>query len=229
MKKILAVFFTALLSFSAFAVQDYSQLSLYFGLSFPQIYNLNTTKTDSDGNEADSESYSGFGLNFGGRMALDGSELGVFMDGNWYFPYSYQVKYGNTTDSYKVDESNTFWGIEGTFGAYYVLLNAGALVVPVGAGLHLNYINNDTKYSSTVSSSDSAFSVGVGGFINAELQLSRNMALFGSLHLNYDFWQKVSSETKIDYGTFTRTTTESDSSSIAELYVEPVIGLMWRF
>ena len=229
MKKILAVIFCALLSASTFAATDYSLLSLYLGLGFPQIYNLNTSTVNEEGEKADSESYSSVSLNFGGRAPIAASDLGFFIDGNFYAPYSYQVRWGNTTDTYKTDDSNKFWGIEGTFGPYIVLVNLGLLVVPVGAGLHLNYISNETETSYSTTYSISSFSLGAGAFANAELNLGNGMAIYASLHLNYDFWERSSRETKTTYNNHTRSVKETDRSAIAELFVEPIFGVMWRY
>lgn len=229
MKKILAVVFCALLSATTFAATDYSALSLYLGLSLPSIYNLNTTTKNEQGETADSEAYLGVGFDFGGRAPLADGQAGIFLDGNFYAPYSYQVRWGNATDTYKTDDTNKFWGIEGTFGPYFTLVNLGVLVIPVGAGLHLNYISNETEITASTSYSTSMFSIGAGAFANAELNLGNGMAIFASLHLAYDFWGHTARETKTTYNNHTRSVRDTDSSVIAQLFVEPVFGVMWRF
>ncbi len=221
MKKIIfavAAFFS--LATAAFAADDVSKGSFSIGFSFPQVYNLRPADKDID-----SERYSGFGINFALRGVV-GLPFGLYVDGNLYFPYAHKIKMGDVEYRYDLSDVRVV-GIEGQLGVYSVLLNTGRFALPFGGGLHLNY--QDTSYKSVSvgqPDSQSVFSVGFGGWINAELQVTEKFTLYGGLRLDYDFWQRQKTETKVS-ANGTRVSTESGMSSM--LFVIPVLGVIIRF
>ena len=221
MKKIILAA-AALFSFAtaAFAADDLSKGSFSIGLSFPQVYNLKPADKDID-----SERYSAFGINFALRGVV-GLPFGLYVDGNLYFPYAHKITMGDVEYRYNLNDV-TVVGIEGQLGVYSVLLNTGRFALPFGGGLHLNY--QDTTYKNVgigQPDSQSVFSLGFGGWINAELQLTEKFTLYGGLRLDYDFWQRQKTETKVS-SNGTKVSTKSGMSST--LFLIPVLGAIIRF
>lgn len=221
MKKFfLSVIVAVALASAVFAADDVSKASFSIGFSFPQIYNLNTADKNID-----SEKYSAFGLNLAFRTVI-GLPFGIYFDGNLYFPYAHKITMDDVEYRYDLKDAN-LWGIEGQIGVYSVLLNTGRFALPFGGGIHLNFQGTDYKNSATNKpNSQTVFSFGVGGWINAELQVTEKFTLYGSLHLDYDFWQRIKTETKIS-SNGTKISTESGMSSM--LFLIPIVGAIIRF
>ena len=221
MKKIIsAVGMALLLAVAAFAADDVSSGAFSLGISFPQIYNLNTAD-----DAIDSEKYSAFGINFSIRGVV-GLPFGLYADGNLYFPYAHKITIGNTEYSYDMGDGS-LWGIEGQFGLYGVLLNTGRFLIPFGGGLHLNYGRTNVDGNPDVT--QSTFSFGVGGWINAEFTLTEKVTLYGGIKLDYDFFQRLSTEHKTQFDTVTRTERQTEAGIASTLFVVPVLGVIFRF
>ena len=221
MKKIIAVLVVAFaLATSAFAADDASKISFSLGISFPQIFNLNPADKNID-----SERYSAVGFNFAARFVL-GLPFGFYADGNVYVPYSQRIVTGDVEYRYDLSDVKVV-GFDGQLGIYSVLVNVGKFLLPFGAGVHLNY--QGTTYKNVkVGEPDnqSVFSFGVGGWVNAELQLTEKFSLYGGLRLNYDFFQRLKTETKISEKAI-QVVAKSGLSSM--LFVTPVFGAVIRF
>lgn len=234
-KKFFVSMILACLAGAAFAAEDISTFSLKLGVSFPQIFNLRPAETN-----VKSTQYSSWGINFGARGNL--GSFGIFADGNFYFPFSYKMKYevssgGQTityTEKYKIGKDlSSCWGVEGILGVYTVLLNTGRLTIPVGGGIHLGYSKSD--FSSSAASRDetsNVFGMGLGGFVNLEFSLTDRIAIFAGLTLNFDFYEKTwYKQTTVINGT-PRTVTvseKSDSDACSKLWVNPAVGVVFHF
>lgn len=215
---------TVSLASFAFSANDVSAGAIHFGMAFPQIFNLKPSTEN-----ADSESYSAWGFNFGGRMVV-GLPFGFYADGTLYFPYSYKIKEDNTTTKYSLNDSNTsFWGIGGQLGIYSVAVNSGRFLLPFGAGLHLNYLSATYDKTSTIEYSQSAFSLGIGAWTNAEFTLTDKITLYGGLRLDFDFFDFVSYDETVKTGSVSKVTSTSDSSIVSKLFLTPVFGAIIRF
>ena len=221
MKKFLAgIVLVFAITTTVFAADDVSKASLSLGFSFPLNYNLRPADTSID-----YERYSSFGINFAFRFVL-GLPFGFYADGNLYFPYSHKIIMGDTEYRYDLSDISVV-GIDGQFGVYSVLVNLGRFAVPFGGGLHLNYQGVGYKNVGVGQpDSQSVFSVGIGGWANAELQLTEKVTLYGGVRLDYDFWQRQKTETKVSTNG-KKIATESGLSST--LFVVPVVGVIIRF
>ena len=218
MKKIISVMALVLgLATMAYAANDASSGAFSFGFSFPQIYNMNTA-----GKDIDSEKYSCFGINFALRGAI-GLPFGLYLDGNLYFPYAHKITMDDTEYNYDMS-NNKCWGIEGQIGIYSVLLNSGRFLLPFGGGLHLNYAKSEVNGNPDIT--QGTFSLGVGGWMNAEFQLTEKVTLYAGLRLDYDFWQRMSVNTKV--GT-NASKTSTNSGAVSNLFLIPVVGMVIRF
>ena len=221
MKRIIAVLVVAFaLAASAFAADDASKITFNLGISFPQIYNLKPADK-----EIDSERYSAVGFNFAVRFVV-GLPFGFYADGNVYVPYSQRIITGDVEYRYDLSDVKVV-GFDGQLGIYSVLVNAGRFQLPFGAGIHLNY--QGTTYKNVKigePDSQSIFSFGAGVWANAELQLTEKFALYGGLRLNYDFFQRLKTETKISERAI-QVVAKSGLSSM--LFITPVFGAVIRF
>ena len=216
-KNLLVVAVMALFSSAVFAANDASSGALSFGFSFPQIYNMNTADSNID-----SEKYSAFGINFALRGTFN-LPFGLYADGNLYFPYAHKITIDDIEYNYNMKDGS-LWGIEGQFGLYSVLFNTGRLLVPFGGGLHLNYGKTSVDGNPDVTQSN--FSLGIGGWANLELQLTEKVTLYGGIRLDYDFWQRLKTKTKLNNTASKESTT---TGMVSNLFLIPVFGAVVRF
>lgn len=240
LKKIFAISIIAVaLGTTAFAAEDASKASLSIGLSFPQVFNLRPQGTTFTGEDIDSERYSSFGINLGARMELSSLPIGLLADIDIYWPLTYKQETSRYIDTYDLKSGgHTFWGIDGILGVYYPLVGTDFFTLPVGFGLHLNYLNRKIDAGLADKDEGLLFSMGLGLVLNAEFAVSNSFSIYGGVRVCWDFFayskntHPAGSSYKTSTGiTVTRTekNTEKNAGGTSMIYLTPAVGVVFRF
>lgn len=240
LKKIFAISIIAVaLGTSVFAAEDASPVSFNIGISFPQVFNLKPYGTTYTGDDIDSERYSSFGINLGVRSQLSGLPIGIFADVNIYWPLEYKQETSQYIDTYDLSSGkHSFWGVDGILGVYTPVVSTGFLTIPIGAGLHLNYLNRQIDVNLPNKDEGMLFSLGLGLYTNLEFAVTNSVTLYGGVRFAWDFFaysknthNNLDSQTTVNGYTVTRKpkTSESNSGGTSMLYLTPALGIIFRF
>lgn len=185
MKKI---FFAFLILFSVagiFAAEDVSDSTLNVGIAFPYM------KHDYKINGEDSIKLFGTGIDFNYRRRNSGYSFGFFMDANIFFPLYKTVNLSDkTTASKNLSDYEYFFGVDALAGVYKVVFSSKDITVPAGIGIHLDGYTSKLSENS-YSIKESAYTMGIGGWTNYEINLSDNVGVFAGIKVIYDFYYKM--------------------------------------
>lgn len=213
MKKI---FFALLLFVSVFSIHAksaYYNENFCFGLSFPVINN------DYLIDNFDSVKLDAVGINLNYRRIKDTMKIGLFLDADIFMPYSKTLilneKYQTTS---KISDYTYFFGTDVLAGIFTVLYHDDSIRIPFGIGLHLDGYISKQKYEKTIIK-ESAYTVGVGAWVNFEVDFSRRFGAFVGSKFAYDFYYKLNNKAEF--------TTANDGKCKGFTFV-PAVGLVWH-
>lgn len=214
MKKIFFAFLISLSLFSAHAMSDFSNKTFCAGISFPVINN------DYKLAAFDSMRLNAVGVNLNYRNMNDYMKIGIFLNSDIYMPYSkviiWDEKYQTTTN---LSDYEYFFGTDILAGIYTVLFRDGTFNFPIGAGFHLDGFISKQKNNEVVIK-ESVYTVGLGAWANAEINLSKRFGVYAGGKVIYDFYYKLNNKATV--------TTINDGSCRCFAII-PAIGALWRF
>lgn len=214
MKKIFFAVLIFLSVFSVSAMSDFSNRTFCAGLSFP--YFRHDYKIDG----MDTVTLNGIGLNLNIRNMRDEMKLGLFLDSDIFMPFSKTIaideKNMKTT---KISDYDYFFGIDALAGIYTVLFRDATFNIPVGLGFHIDGFISKQKYDDILIK-ETVYTLGIGGWLNFEINLSKRFGVYAGTKIIYDFYYKLNNKATIS------TIHDGSCSCFA---VIPAIGVLWRF
>ncbi|MBP3771797.1 MAG: hypothetical protein J6I53_03770 [Treponema sp.] len=188
MKKIFFTFLLFVSIFSAEAASDYYAKNFCLGISFPFINN------DYLLEDVDSVKLNAVGLNLNYRSMKDTMKIGVFLDADIYMPYTKTLIIDEDTQaSTKISDYDYFFGTDVLAGIYAVLYNDSSLSIPFGGGLHIDGYISKQKYETTVVK-ESVYTLGIGAWVNLEVDVSQKFGVYFGSKLVYDFYYKLNNK-----------------------------------
>lgn len=214
MKKIFFVFLFFASLFCASASSDYYSKNLCFGISFPFVNN------DYFLENSDSVKLDAIGINLNYRRMKDTMKIGLFLDADIFMPYTKTLIIDEKTQTTtKLSDYEYFFGTDIVAGIYTVLFRNDSISLPFGVGLHLDGYISKQKYESTIIK-ESVYTVGIGGWLNFEVDISRKFGVYAGSKFVYDFYYKLNNKATL--------TTVQDGKCKGFTFV-PAVGLVWHF
>lgn len=216
-KNMKKIFFTFLFLFSLagiFAAEDVSDSTLNIGIAFP--YMNHDYKISGE----DSITLFGTGIDFNYRHHNEGYSFGFFMNANIFFPLYKTVNLSDqTTKSKNLSDYDYFFGVDALAGVYKVFFSSKDITVPVGIGIHMDGYTSKLAENS-YSIKENAYTMGIGGWTNYEINLSDKIGAYAGIKIIYDFYYKIKNS---------GVSNESSSGNCNAWSVVPAVGAAIRF
>lgn len=214
MKKIFFAVLLCVSIFSAGAMSDFAGRTFCAGLSFPYM------RHDYRISGMDAVTLSGIGLNLNYRQMREEMKIGLFLDSDLFMPFSKTVALDeriSTTTHFS--DYDYFFGIDVLVGIYTVLFRDETFNFPIGAGFHLDGFISKQSYEELIIK-ESVYTLGLGGWLNAEIIVTKRLGMYAGAKVLYDFYYKLNNKAA--------TTTAQDGRSRCFSLI-PAVGFLWRF